>query len=180
MKLNANRLFICEEGVSRVFRYFNNTLGVLEHFVGGVFLILTTLLAFAQVVNRYCLHLQIMGIGDLALYCYVITLFSTLALTTKENGHTAVEMLQRKLVGNNPRANRRYNVGKYIISLMVLLLFLGPLWNFFTDAMKYPEYGILIRWFNMSWLVYILFAAWVLAIYHIGMRIVLEFSHVEE
>lgn len=144
----------------RIIRFVENSLC-------SIGLMITTILVFAQVVNRYWLHLEIMWIGDLALYIFVFTVFITIALTTRERGHTAVEMLQEKLFRNRPFAGKIYYFIRTMASLAVLCIFFPAVHRFFIRAMKYPEYGTLVRWFNTSWLVYSLFAMVILIIFHL-------------
>ena len=65
-----------------------------ETVICGVGLILTTLLIFAQVINRYILHFEIMILNDLALYLFVFFMLLAAAYTTWHEGHMAVDMFK--------------------------------------------------------------------------------------
>jgi TRAP-type C4-dicarboxylate transport system permease small subunit len=75
-----------------------NFVRIAENIICSLGLIATTLIIFAQVINRYWLHFEIMWMNDLALYIFVSTVFITLALATRERGHIAVEILQERVL----------------------------------------------------------------------------------
>lgn len=153
-------------------------LRILENTVSAVGLIITTVLIFAQVINRYWLHFEVMWINDLALYIFVLTVFITVALTTRERGHTAVEMLQEHLFTKRPFARSLYFLFRSIASLCVAVIFSFPVYKFFLRSIRYPEYGTLVRWFNTSWLVYSMFVMICLIILHISVQIVEDLMEV--
>jgi len=146
-------------------------LRILENIISSVGLIVTTVLIFAQVINRYWLHIEVMWINDLALYIFVLTVFITVALTTRERGHTAVEMLQEHLFMTRPFARSLYFLARSIASLGVAVIFSFPVYKFFLRSIRYPEYGTLVRWFNTSWLVYSMFVMLCLIIIHLSIQI---------
>ena len=152
----------------------------LENVICSIGLIATTVIIFAQVINRYWLHFEIMWMNDMALYIFVFTVFITLALTTRERGHTAVEMLQEHLFRNRPLGRKVYFFIRSVASLAVVLIFTPPVYRFFLRSMKYPEYGTLIRWFNTSWLVYSFFAMVCLIIAHLSVQIIQDFLGILE
>lgn len=123
-------------------------LGVIS-FIG---LMTFTLLIVAQVINRYLLHFEIIWIGDLAMYCFVATIFSAIAFTTHQGAHLAVEFAADKFLGERPKARATYRVAVVVTSIAVLSTFLPGTYRFMLRALKYPEYGTLVRWFNESWL----------------------------
>ena len=153
-------------------------LRILENIVSSVGLIITTVLIFIQVINRYWLHFEVMWINDLALYIFVLTVFITVALTTRERGHTAVEMLQEHLFMSRPFARSLYFLVRSIASLCVALIFYFPVYKFFLRSMKYPEFGTLVRWFNTSWLVYSMFTMICLIILHLSIQIIEDLKEV--
>ncbi len=143
----------------------------LENVLCSVGLLVSTFLVFAQVINRYWLHFEIMWLGDMSLYIFVSTYILAIAMAAAYKGHIAVEMIQSKFLNGKPFGLSIYKLLMDIVSLIVILLFSQPVYNFFLRSIKYPEFGTLVRWFNTSWLVYILFAVIVLCglhvIYHI-------------
>ncbi|HPI98634.1 MAG TPA: TRAP transporter small permease subunit [Synergistales bacterium] len=155
-----------------VFEKMMKMLRIFENTVSSVGLIVTTVLIFAQVINRYWLHFEVMWINDLALYIFVLTVFITVALTTRERGHTAVEMLQEHLFLRRPFAGSIYFLFRSIASLCVAIIFYLPIYKFFLRSIKYPEYGTLVRWFNTSWLVYSMYFMICLIIFHLSVQIV--------
>jgi len=149
-----------------MFHRLDKALGGTEKWVASVCLALTTLLACIQVFNRYLLHFEIMGIGDLYVYIYVICLYASLAYTTKVGGHTAVEVLQNFLKRRSPRASRLHGLAMQACSLMILLFFLSPASHTFRDAIRFPEWSTLVPWFNVSWLAYAMLLSLCLCVYH--------------
>lgn len=145
---------------------FDDILAGWERRIASFCLVATTILAFIQVMNRYLLHFEVMGIGDLYLYLYIVCLYASLALTTKENGHTAVEVFGGFLERKAPKTVRRYKIAVQVTSLCILLLFLPTVWNFFRQSVAYPEPSTLVPWFNTSWLVYCMCLSLFLCAYH--------------
>lgn len=150
-----------------MFESIDRTLGFLEKNLASLCLIVTTLLAFVQVVNRYLLHFEIMGIGDLALYCYVICLYSSLAFATKEQNHTSVEVFYNRFIRGKATAQNIYLLTVKLIVLIIVIVFMFPVTRFFLRSIEFPEYSTLVRWFNTSWLIYCMFIAFILSIYHL-------------
>jgi len=150
-----------------MFERIDNTLGIIEKNLASLCLIVTTILAFIQVVNRYLLHFEIMGIGDLALYCYVICLYSSLAFATKEQNHTSVEVFYNRFIKGKITAENIYLLTIKLVVLAIVITFMFPVTRFFLRSIEFPEYATLLRWFNTSWLVYCMFIAFILSIYHL-------------
>ena len=122
-----------------------------ETVICGVGLIVTTLLIFAQVVNRYLLHLEIMILNDLALYTFVFFMLLAAAYTTWNEGHVAVDMFREWLVKDRPVAAEIYRTLLVLLSIGILGVLLPIAYAFMRRAMEYPEWGTLVRWFNTSW-----------------------------
>jgi C4-dicarboxylate transporter DctQ subunit len=130
-------------------------------------LIATTFLIFAQVINRYWLHFEIMWFGDLALYLFIFYMFVAAAVTTWREGHVAVEVLRDRLMKGKPTAAAIYRTFLVVLSIAVLAVLLPFAYQFMLRAMKYPEYGTLVRWFNTSWLQITLFIALAFVLLHL-------------
>lgn len=139
----------------------------VEETICFVGLTVCTLLICATVVNRYWLHLEIMWLNDLALYCFVLFMFFAFAVTTMKKGHVAVNIVSTKLFYNRPLGGAIYNIFLELLSLLIVLIFLPSVYHFMTRAMKYPQYGTLVRWFNTSWLQIGLFFAFTLVVFHL-------------
>lgn len=142
-------------------------LQVAEAGVSSVGLITVTLLIFAQVVNRYFLHFEIMWFGDLALYCFIFFMLVAAAFATWREGHIAVDYFRDKAFGKKSRASSTHRASMVVISIALACAFLPTAYKFMLRAMKYPEYGTLVRWFNTSWLQITLFVAFALVVVHL-------------
>ncbi|MEE8413935.1 MAG: TRAP transporter small permease subunit [Dehalococcoidales bacterium] len=155
----------------------NNIKSVLKRILHGVQttqviictigLILTTLLIFAQVINRYWLHFEIMWFGDLALYLFIFFMFVAAAITTWREGHVAVDVFRDRITKGKPTAAAIYRAFLVVLSIAILGVLLPIAYQFMLRAMKYPEYGTLVRWFNISWLQITLFFALAFVLLHL-------------
>ena len=54
-----------------------------------------------------------------------------------------------------------------MLSLVILGILLPAAYQFMVRAIKYPEYGTLVRWFNTSWLQIALFVSLILVLVHL-------------
>ncbi len=141
--------------MSRLKSAFNRAMTVLqgaENVVCAIGLSATTLLIFAQVVNRYWLHFEIMILGDLALYCFIFFMFIAAAVATWNETHVSVDILRAKVLQGKPMSLAIHRVAMVLLSIGILCLFLPQAHKFLLRAIEYPEYGTLVRWFNTSWL----------------------------
>ncbi len=130
-------------------------------------LVATTFLIFAQVVNRYWLHIEIMWLSDLALYIFIFFMFVAAAITTWREGHVAVDFFRDRVTRGKPIRTALYRVFLVILSIAVLSVFLPITYQFMLRAMKYPEYGTLARFFNESWLQITFFFAMAFVMLHL-------------
>lgn len=156
--------------------YFSlmNFIGLLEKSIcyGGI--LLCSVLVFIQVLNRYLLHFEIMWIGDLTLYLYVMFMLLCIALTAREDGHTTVDVFVDMFFKNRPKELLIYRVVTNC-TVLAILVWLFPLGlKMFKSALKYPEYGTLVNWFNTSWHRELLFIVLILCIIHTIHNIVLQ------
>ena len=138
-----------------------------EMVICGVGLLLTTLLIFAQVLNRYLFHFEIMIFNDLALYTFVFFMLLAAAYTTWNEGHVAVDMFREWLVEGRPIAAAVYRVSLRFLSIFILCLLLPVAYKFMQRAVEYPEYGTLVQWFNTSWLQILVFWSLLLVLLHL-------------
>ena len=147
----------------------NRLLGAIksaETAICGVGLLLTTLLIFAQVINRYLLHFEIMIFNDLALYTFVFFMLIAAAYTTWNEGHVAVDMFRERMVKGRPVAAAAYRVVLLLLSIVILCVLLPIAYAFMRRAIEYPEYGTLVQWFNTSWLQILVFWSLLLVLLH--------------
>jgi C4-dicarboxylate transporter DctQ subunit len=150
-------------------------IGKIEDILCYSGLMICSFLVFFQVLNRYLLHYEIMWIGDLALYIYVPLLFLTIAMTAREKGHTTVDVFVDMFFKDRPNALLVYQIGINIIVLSILLYLLPLGHTLFVSALKYPEYGTLVTWFNTSWhretLYIVLLLCLIHTLHHLGVQI---------
>jgi len=118
--------------------------------VSSLGLITVTLLMFAQVINRYFLHFEIMWFGDLALYCFIFFMLLAAAFTTWREGHIAVDYFHDRAFKGKPRGIAIHRASIVVISIALACVFLSPAYKFMLRALKYPEWGTLVRWFNIT------------------------------
>jgi len=144
----------------------------IENIICIIGLWLISILIFFSVINRYFLHLGIMWIDDFALYCFIFFALFACAVTTRENGHTAVDIFRQKYLANKPKADMIYSILLRVISIVFLTIFLPTTWKFMLRAMKYPQYGTLVRWVNTSWLQSTVFVSMVLILLHLFVLLV--------
>jgi len=164
--------------VGLVLNFINRQLGTLEKWICSVGLLVSTFLVFAQVLNRYWLHYEIMWIGDLALYIFVFSYISAIAFATFRRGHISVEMFKTKFLKDRPMGLAVYDLVMDTLSLVVVLIFSIPVREFFLRSLKYPEYGTLVRWFNQGWLIYALFGVVILSSIHLLLQIKEDISEI--
>lgn len=138
-----------------------------ETAICGAGLLLTTLLIFAQVLNRYVLHFEIMILNDLALYTFIFFMLIAAAYTTWKEGHVAVDVFREWMVKGRPVAASAYRVFLVLLSIFILCLLLPVAYQFMRKAIQYPEYGTLVRWFNTSWLQILVFWSLLLVLLHL-------------
>lgn len=139
-----------------------------EKWIASICLVLTTILAVLQILNRYIVHLEIMGIGDLYVYLYVICLYASFAYATKIDIHTSVDVLQGFLKKKSPRGEHMHGIVIRFLSLAIAIGFLFPAYHFFLGAVEYQEWSTLVPWFNISWLVYAMFLSLCLSVWHMA------------
>jgi C4-dicarboxylate transporter DctQ subunit len=153
--------------MKNVFRLILEGIQFAERNISSLGLIATTLLIFAQVLNRYILHFEIMWLNDAALYVFVMSMLIAAGFATFKEGHVRVDVFNEWLVKGRPRAASVYRVALVTTSIVVLCLFLPSAFQFMLRAIQYPEYGTLIRWVNTSWLQIMVFFACMLILLHL-------------
>lgn len=158
----------------------NYWLGNIEKMISSVTLTLVTLLVSFLVLNRNIFHVEIMGINDLCIYLYVISLYAGIAYTTKEGGHSAVEVISIKLKKESPKYFGYYSIFCDIYALITVIIFLSPVFFIFKKAIQFPEHGVLITWFNQSWLVYVMFVTFCICAFHLIINIYHKYDCVKK
>jgi TRAP-type C4-dicarboxylate transport system permease small subunit len=94
-------------------------------------------------------------------------MFVAASVTTWREGHVAVDIFRDKFTRNKPTRAVVYRIFLVVLSIAVLGVFLPIAYQFMLRAMKYPEYGTLVRWFNTSWLQITLFVALAFVLLHL-------------
>lgn len=138
-----------------------------EAIICSIGLVITTLLIFCQVINRYFLHLPIMIFGDLALYCFIFFMLVAGAFATWREGHISVDAFREAITRGKPKVAAVYRVSLAALSIIILSTFMPTALRFMVRALRYPEWGTLVRWFNTSWLQITLSVAAALVMIHL-------------
>jgi C4-dicarboxylate transporter, DctQ subunit len=151
-------------------------IGWIENIICYTGLMACSILVFIQVLNRYLLHFEIMWIGDLTLYLYVPFMFLTISMTAREKGHTTVDVFVSMFFKGRERAFLIYQAGMNLLVVTILFYLLPLGYKLFLHAVKYPEYGTLVPWFNTSWNREMLFIVLILctihALHHLGLQLI--------
>ena len=151
-------------------RFFEN-LRRLEFFLGAAGLSLSVILTFCQVLNRYWLHYEIMWIGDMALFIFIFTIYVAISYGAALKTHICVDILPDAITQGNERKKALYDIFKSAATVVMVLSMAPATWKVVKRSFQYPEYATLVRWFNMSWLVYAMGAMVVLVALHYAWHI---------
>ena len=153
--------------IKSVLKWLLHGVQTAQSIICAIGLLACTFLIFAQVINRYWLHFEIMWFSDLALYSFIFFMFVAAAVTTWREGHVAVDFFRDRVTRRKPTGAAVYRVLLVVLSIAILGVFLPIAYQFMLRAMKYPEYGTLVRWFNTSWLQITLFVALAFVLLHL-------------
>jgi len=153
--------------ISFFMKKISNIIAIIENIICDIGIWMCTILLFLGIINRYFLHFPIMWIDDLALYSFIFYILFSIALSTRKEGHIAVDVFRVKFFKGKPKTDIMYSIFLRIISFIVALIFINTTYKFMLRAIKYPEYGTLVRWFNTSWLMSALFFVMILVLIHI-------------
>ena len=146
---------------------FINWLTFLENFIAAAGLIFATFATIWQIANRYWIHYEgAMWLGDFTLYAFTFSLLIIIAMTTREDAHTSVDILVSHLF-NGEVSSRVCKILTNILSIGAIILPLPLFYKFFLRSMRYPEWGTLCPWFNTSWLAEAMFIMFILCLFHV-------------
>lgn len=145
----------------------------LEDAISAFGLVFATLFTVVQIVNRYWLHYEIMWLSDLVLYVFVFGSIFSIALTTREEAHTSVDVFVEMLF-RGPKMQKLSKIIINFVSLGLICAILPIFYAYFLRALKFDEWGTLVPWFNTSWLVEAIFVMFILNIFHIVHNIVVH------
>jgi C4-dicarboxylate transporter DctQ subunit len=163
------RNFLKERGAMRMKKLYFSFVALItfvENLLCAFGIIFATAFTVIQIVNRYWLHFEIMWISDLVLYVFVRAAIISIAITTREDAHTAVDVFMERIF----RGKKAFKVSKILInfaSLGIIWLIMPIFYAYFLRALKFDEWGTLVPWFNTSWLVEAIFVMFVLCVFHI-------------
>ncbi len=138
--------------MKRFYHALIKAIAFFENVVCYTGLIACSFLVFIQVLNRYIFHFEIMWIGDLSLYFYVFFMILTISLTARAGSHTSVDVFVDIMFKDKEKGLKIYKIFVGLVVLAILIYMLPMSQKMFARAMKYPEFGTLVRWFNTSWL----------------------------
>lgn len=153
--------------MKKLYLSFVDLIAFLENIIASFALIFATFSTIWQIVNRYWLHYEIMWVGDFTLYVFVLGVITIIAMTTRENAHTSVDIIASHIFKYRI-AGGIFKVFINLCSIAAIILPLPNFYKYFLNAMKFPEWGTLCPWFNTSWLVEAIFIMLVLCIFHIA------------
>ncbi len=149
-------------------------LAFLENLICYTGILVVTFLVFANVLNRYLFRFEIMWIGDFSLYIFMIFVFTCIVFTTREQGHTSVEVVAQKICRKSPKVEKRYRLFLMALSFITAAIFTIPVLHFAQRSIRYPEWGTLCRWFNTSWIMQAMFIMMVLVLAHMIRQMIIE------
>ncbi len=153
--------------MKKTYLSFMAFLALFENAAAAFGLIFATFFTVVQIVNRYWLHYEIMWLSDLVLYVFVMGSIFAVALTTREDAHTCVDVFV-ELMCKGEKAKKLSKIIINCVSLGLLCILLPLFYAYFLRALKFAEWGTLVPWFNTSWLVEAIFAMFILNILHIA------------
>ena len=152
--------------MKKAYLSFIALLSLFENAVSAFGMIFATFFTVVQIVNRYWLHYEIMWLSDLVLYVFVFASIFSIALTTREEAHISVDVFV-ELFFRGPKAKKLIKIIINCVSLGLICVVLPLFYTYFLRALKFQEWGTLVRWFNTSWLVEGIFFMFLLNILHI-------------
>lgn len=162
------------------FKKLFSFVAILENILCTLGLLGTTFMISFQVLNRFWLRLNIRWINDFSLFVFIFFVFFAIVVTTRDDGHTSVDMLIDKVFVNMPKGRAIYVLCTRIVCMITIGLFLIPAWDFAVDAYRFPQPGNLVRWFNESWLMESLFATMCLSFLHLAYNVIVGFGKISE
>ena len=126
-----------------------------------------TFLIFIQVTNRWLVRAALMGVMDLALYIFIAFMLIAATYTTWNEGHIAVDLFRDKYLGGRRRALAVHKASMVVIAIAVALALFPATLDYMIAGIKYPQFGTLVRWFNISWLQIVMFVMLILVLLHL-------------
>ncbi|GHV46096.1 hypothetical protein FACS1894204_07010 [Synergistales bacterium] len=159
--------------MKKAYLSFVKCVAVIENAIAAFGLMFATFFTVVQIINRYWLHYEVMWLADLNLYVFVFGSIFSIALTTREEAHTCVDVFV-ELLFRGKKANKFSKILINLVSLGLLCVLLPIFYTYFLRALKFDEWGTLVPWFNTSWLVEAIFVMFILNIFHVAHNTVLH------
>ncbi len=149
----------------------------VEFAIAGFGLVLTNFMMFVQVINRYWLRLPLLGIGDFAFYCFIMFMSVAALVATWSETHVAVDALRDQFLKHRHIGLKIHSVAVAIICVVVFAIFLPHVSTFMQQAIRFPKWATLVRWFNLSWLFLVWGSCMFIVFFHL---IEVAWKHVAE
>ena len=159
--------------MKKIYLSFVAFLAFFENAISAFGLVFATFFTVVQIINRYWLHFEIMWLSDLILYVFVLGSIFSISLTTRADSHTCVDVFVEMLC-KGEKAKKLSKIFINLVSLGILCMILPLFYAYFLRALKFAEWGTLVRWFNTSWLVECIFFMFVINIFHMTHNTVLH------
>jgi TRAP-type C4-dicarboxylate transport system permease small subunit len=136
-------------------------------------------LVVVQVINRYFLHFEVMWFMDLALYCATFFMLVSCTVSTARKANVAVDFVRERVTRHRPFAGAVYALGIRAVSIAAVCFFLPAGYRWVVRALRYPEFGSLVPWFNTSWLQISLFVVMLVVLMHLVVHTLSEARHLQ-
>ena len=137
---------------SNMVRQILEKLHSVEFTLAAIGLVLTNILMFVQVLNRYWLRLPMVGLGDLTLYFFIMFMSVGAAVATWSETHVAVDAFRDKFVAGRPMRLSAHHLVMALLAIVTFLFLLPQVASFMANAASFPRWATLVTWFNLSWL----------------------------
>jgi len=124
----------------------------VEFTLAAVGLVLTNILMFIQVLNRYWLRLPMVGLGDLTLYFFIMFMSIGAAVATWSETHVAVDAFRDRFLSKRPLGLEVHHLAMTVLAAITFLFLLPHVVSFMANAAAFPRWATLVTWFNLSWL----------------------------
>ena len=137
---------------SNVVRQILEKLHSVEFTLAAIGLVLTNILMFVQVLNRYWLRLPMVGLGDLTLYFFIMFMAIGATVATWSETHVAVDAFRDRFLSKRPMGLTAHHLVMAILAILTYIFLLPHVASFMENAASFPRWATLVTWFNLSWL----------------------------
>lgn len=137
---------------SNLIRQILEKLHSVEFTLAAIGLVLTNVLMFVQVLNRYWLRLPMVGLGDLTLYFFIMFMSVGAAVATWSETHVAVDAFRDRFLTKRPMGLTAHHMAMALLAILTYVFLLPQVVSFMANAASFPRWATLVTWFNLSWL----------------------------